>query len=30
MVHSATEDCMLHLTTRIDNIDFGHDLSVYG
>ncbi|WP_258010920.1 TRP47 family tandem repeat effector [Ehrlichia ruminantium] len=29
MVHSTAEDCMLHLTTRIDNIDFGNDLSIY-
>ncbi|QLK54784.1 TRP47 family tandem repeat effector [Ehrlichia ruminantium] len=29
MIHSTTEDCMLHLTTRIDNIDFANDLSVY-
>ncbi|GAT77958.1 hypothetical protein EHRUM3_01630, partial [Ehrlichia ruminantium] len=28
-VHSTAEDCMLHLTTRIDNIDFGNDLSIY-
>ena len=30
MVHSTAEDCMLHLTTRFDNIDFGNDFSVYG
>ncbi|WP_258011908.1 TRP47 family tandem repeat effector [Ehrlichia ruminantium] len=29
MVHSTAEDCMLHLTTRIDNINFGNDLSIY-
>ncbi|WP_258011063.1 TRP47 family tandem repeat effector [Ehrlichia ruminantium] len=29
MVHSTAEDCMLHLTTRIDNIDFGNDLNIY-
>ncbi|QGR03118.1 TRP47 family tandem repeat effector [Ehrlichia ruminantium] len=30
MIHSTSEDCMLHLTTKIDNVDFGSDLSVYG